>query len=118
MASSVLTNCKLYVGEYDLSGFSNQLSLTQEYEEVECTVFGNAARWYLPGLPTVSFEHQGYWSADGTDDPDDAVADKMAEASVPIMVCPTVFCCIPPPVGAGAALPAPPSAGPSHQQTT
>lgn len=86
---SILKNCKLYLDKYDLSGMSNALSLTQEYDEVECTAFGNTCRYGVPGLVRVSFEHQGYFASDGTDEPDDAIAAKFITANVPMMVCPT-----------------------------
>ncbi len=87
----ILKNCKLYLAQWDLSGISNQLALTHEYEEVEVPVFGDSARHGIPGLAKTAFEHQGYWAVNstGTDAPDDAMAAKFATASVPMMVCPT-----------------------------
>lgn len=85
----ILKNCKLYLAQFDLSGMTNSLSLTQEYDEVDCTAFGDTCRHGVPGLAKISFEHQGYFEADGTDEPDDAMAAKFATASVPMMVCPT-----------------------------
>jgi hypothetical protein len=87
----ILRDCKLYLDQWDLSGISNQLSLSQEFDEVECLAFGDTCRHGIPGLAKVSFEHQGYWAVNstGTDAPDDAVAANLAVASVPMMVCPT-----------------------------
>lgn len=88
---SVLKNCKLYLDGWDLSGTSNALSLTREVDEVECTVWGDAAHRYMPGLEHVKFEHQGYASSTGTVtlDQEDVMYAKLATASVPMMVCPT-----------------------------
>jgi hypothetical protein len=88
---SILKNCKFYLDKYDLSGFSNSLLLEQEYDEVDCTAFGDTARNGIPGLVRVSFDHQGHFAADATaaDGSDDAMAAKIATANVPMMVCPT-----------------------------
>ncbi len=90
-APSVLKNCKLYIGEFDLSGLSNSLRLTDEIEAKEYRVFGNATPCYIPGLATISFEHRGYWAADGTNlnASDEAISSRLAVQSVPMMVCPT-----------------------------
>lgn len=89
MATSVLKNCKLYLHGYDLSGSANSLKLTHEVAEVDATVFGSAARFSIPGLETVTYEHQGFASSSGGNDQEDVMYDKMGDASVPMMVCPT-----------------------------
>ena len=86
---SILKNCKFYLDGYDFSGSSNALSLTREVDEVECTVWGDAAHRFMPGLEHVKFEHQGYASSDGTSDQEDIMYAKLSTASVPMMVCPT-----------------------------
>lgn len=86
---SVLRNCKFYLNGYDFSGSMNTLSIKREVDAVEYRVMGNATPVYLPGLEHVTFEHQGYASSDGSTDQEDIMYDKLSDASVPMMICPT-----------------------------
>ncbi len=90
-APSILKSCKLYLGGYDLSGLSNSLSLSQEFDEVDCTAFGDTCRHGMPGLAKISFEHQGYFATDGTNlnGSDEASSAAVGVTGVPMMVCPT-----------------------------
>lgn len=61
MPSVVLTNCKIMLGGYDLSGFHNSLNLEYAAEMLDDTVFGTSGtRSNKPGLKTVSFTGNGF----------------------------------------------------------
>lgn len=88
MATQVLTNCKLYVAGFDLSGDMNALGLTYAAELQDTTTFGQDTRVRAGGLKTIIAEHQGLWSA-GTGEPDTVLFDRIGTANVPMTICPT-----------------------------
>lgn len=68
-----LNDCKIYLEDYDLSGFSNRLELARSVEVPDFTVFGDTNRKTLAGgLETVRFTGGGYASLQ-----DDAVEHKL-----------------------------------------
>lgn len=85
---SVLKDCKVYFGGYDISGVTNALTLTREVDEVEYRAFGNACPVYLPGLETVRYELEGFASSDGTSDQEDGMYANLSTLSLPFMACP------------------------------
>lgn len=61
MAHLVLTSCRWYVNQYDLSGEANQHILAVTQEVVEHTTFGSGGvREYLPGLKTATHTHAAF----------------------------------------------------------
>lgn len=88
MATQTLTNCKLYVAGFDLSGDMNALSLTYAAELQDATTFGQDTRIRKGSLRTIVAEHQGLWSA-GTGEPDDVLFSRIGTSNVPISLCPT-----------------------------
>ncbi len=66
MAASVLTNCKLYVGGYDLSGYANRLGIELVADAVEATTFGQSWKVRRAGIKTARFTFGGYFEADAT----------------------------------------------------
>ena len=87
MATQVLTDPKLYMGEYDISGDLHQLSLTYSAELLDVTTFGQTTRIRKGGLKTVGLSMEGYWSG-GDDLVDDALFSKIAVRNVPITIAP------------------------------
>ncbi|TXH10899.1 MAG: hypothetical protein E6R03_14880 [Hyphomicrobiaceae bacterium] len=66
--SVVLTDCKIFLGGYDLSGHHNQLELNYAAEMLDDTVFGTSGtRSSKPGLKTVEYSGTIFWdeSIDG-----------------------------------------------------
>lgn len=87
MATQVLTDPKLYVGEYDLSGDLNAVALNYAAEMLDATAFGQTTRIHKGGLKTVGLSGEGFWSG-GSDLVDDALFAKIGVADVPVTVVP------------------------------
>ena len=87
MATQVLSDAKIYVGEHDLSGDHNAVALDYSAELLDDTVFGDATRSKKGGLKVVGFSGEGLWSG-GADLVDDALFANIAVADVPITVVP------------------------------
>jgi hypothetical protein len=85
----VLKDAKIYVDGYDVSGSSNQVSITHEYTEVPIKVFGADVHYALPGKPKFSLEYAGLACSDGTDEVEDVLEAKYGTANVPVSVGPT-----------------------------
>ena len=87
MATQVLTNTKLYLAEFDLSGDHNALALNYSAEMQDSTVFGNAARNRAGGLKVVSFSGEGFWSG-GDGLVDEVLYGKIGVADAPCTIAP------------------------------
>lgn len=62
MAGVILTDCKIFLGPYDLSGFHNQIELQYEAEMLDDTVFGTSGtRSFKPGLKRVEANGNVFW---------------------------------------------------------
>lgn len=66
MASQVLTNTKVWVDQYDVSGQLNAVAVEYGVDALDDTTFGDDTRSNNGGLKTTSMSHEGYWAA-GTD---------------------------------------------------
>lgn len=88
MSSSVLTDCKLYVAQFDLSGDMNALALSNAVELQDATTFGQTARVNKPGLHSIIANCEGLWDSDGTDEPDDVYFSRIGTANVPVTISP------------------------------
>lgn len=88
MASSVLTDCKLYVASFDMSGDMNALALTNSADMLDGTTFGATTRINKAGLKSIVAQHEGLWDSDGTDEPDDVFFSRIGTADVPVTICP------------------------------
>lgn len=89
MSSQVLTDAKLYVAGFDLSGDMNALALTYSADMLDGTTFGNDTRINKAGLKSIVAQHEGFWDSDGTDEPDDVFFSRIGTANVPVTICPT-----------------------------
>lgn len=87
MASQILTDAKVYAGQYDWSGDMNSIALEYAAEMKDCTVFGTTTRQYKGGLKTVRLGTSGFWSA-GTDEIDSEIFDRVGATAVPISITP------------------------------
>lgn len=87
MATQVLTDAKLYVGEYDLSGDHVSVALSYSAEMLDATTFGQTTRIHAGGLKNVSLSGEGFWNG-GDDELDDALFAKIGVADVPVTVVP------------------------------
>lgn len=68
MPGTVLTDCKIFMGGYNLSGFHNSVNLEGGVEILDDTRFGTAGtRSNTPGLRKFSYTGNGFW--DDTMDP-------------------------------------------------
>ena len=84
----VLTNAKIYLEGYDLTGAMNQLDLARSVDVPDRTVFGDSNRRTLAGgLETARFSGGGY--ADLTDDTDMHILEGNFGADATLTVCPT-----------------------------
>jgi hypothetical protein len=62
MPTIILTDCRVAIGGYDLSGIHHSLNLEFGAEMLDDTVFGTSGtRSNRPGLQTVSFTGNGFW---------------------------------------------------------
>lgn len=66
MATEVLTDCKIYFEELDLSGAENTIALEHEGEALDDTVFGDTTRSAIGGLLSLGCVGSGF--VDLTDD--------------------------------------------------
>lgn len=83
----VLKSAKVYVAEYDFSSYTNQVSLSYEYPEVECTAFGDTCRDYLPGIPNLTIEWSGHAASDDTTPgSEDFLAADIGTSDIPITI--------------------------------
>ena len=64
MAIMTLTNSKIWVGGYDLSGDLNQINLDYNVKLNDGTTFGSGGTVInVPGMPTFTFTGNGFWQA-------------------------------------------------------
>lgn len=62
MPGIILTDCKILLGGYNLSGYHNSINLEHGAEMLDDTVFGTSGtRSNKPGMKTVSVSGNGFW---------------------------------------------------------
>jgi hypothetical protein len=92
MASQVLTNVKTYLGEYDITGFTNAVMLDYAAAALDDTRMGQTTQVNKGGVKTVTFQIGGF--ADPASAGMDAIAfGKIGTSNIPLT-------CVP--VGGGA----------------
>jgi hypothetical protein len=89
MATQTLTNCKIYVAGFDLSGDLNAVALDYGADMLDGTTFGQTTRINVGGLKTTVAKCEGLYDVDGTDEPDDVIYSRIGTANVPVSICPT-----------------------------
>lgn len=88
MATLTLTDSKLYVAGFDVSGDMSALSLAYSADALDATTFGNATRISTAGLKSIVAQHEGFWNSDGTDQADDVFFSRIGTQNVPVSICP------------------------------
>lgn len=83
----VLTNAKIFLAGYELSGDLNQISLEYAAESLDATVFGNASRVRQGGLKTSRASARGFWQA-GSNAVDPVLFDTIALADAVLVAFP------------------------------
>ena len=86
--STVLKDCRVYSGGYDLSGSTNSASLTYAFDELDATMFTAATRFSKPGLAKLSFDMSGLTYSDGSDEPEDVFYSSLGSTSNPLTIAP------------------------------
>lgn len=61
--SHVLKNAKVFMGAYDLTGYSNNVALNYGVEALDDTTLGSDTRTQTAGLKTVSAGVDGFWDS-------------------------------------------------------
>lgn len=90
MALQVLTNAKILAGQADLTGWSNKVTLDASAEELDATTFAsNGWKELRGGLPSASFDVEGFWEAGGVGYPDDRMFTDLGVAGVVMTTSPT-----------------------------
>lgn len=80
----ILTNAKIYLAGYDLTGDFNQVALAFAAEELDDTAFGDTTRSRTGGLKTAAVEGSGFWN--GGADVDKQIFDRIGTADVPMLI--------------------------------
>jgi len=87
MASLVLTNVKTYLGEYDISGYSNSVMLDYAAAALKDTRMGHETEINKGGAKSVNFQIGGF--ADPATDGMEAIAfNKIGTANIPLTCSP------------------------------
>ena len=77
-------NTAVYIDEFDLTSYFNDVSTTQENDVVESTAFGDTNKTYLTGLRNGTLSLNGMWAAD-TDGSDEELVALLGNATSPII---------------------------------
>jgi hypothetical protein len=88
MASYVLTNARLWVAQFDLSGDLNAIALASGADAKDATTFGVGSRVRRGGIKTVDLQCEGYYQA-GTDLVDDVLFARIGTPTLPVACAPT-----------------------------
>lgn len=56
---------KILVDQFDFSGDTNGVSIEAQVKQIDYAVLQNCQQLRIPGNPSASFEHNGYWSGIG-----------------------------------------------------
>lgn len=65
---TVLLDCQIFAGGYDLTGTTNKVGLTEASDELDATTFGsNGFRERLGGIMTTDVTHEGFMAVPSPD---------------------------------------------------
>lgn len=78
MTEQVLTNAKVIIDGFDMSGSMNAIALDYGAEIKDKTTFGDASRRKVAGLKSLTWNHEGYWRG-GDDDVDDVLFSRVGK---------------------------------------
>ena len=90
VSPQVLTDCRIYLAGTDLTGFSNKVDFSEEFEDLDKTTFGSGgAHERVGGLADVTATIEGLWQAGDTSMPDDALWGELSGYQTALTVVPT-----------------------------
>lgn len=90
MTSFALTDATIWIGGYDFTGDSNELSLEISADELECTVFGGGGyKSRAAGLRNTEMSVGGYWQSATTDAVDPQVFPNLGTVDRVVTLAPT-----------------------------
>lgn len=81
-----ITDAKIYLSGYDLSGSSNSVSIAYEFPGIEVTSFGSDCHYKIPGIPDLNIEAGGFAMTDGTDESEDVIEALLGTANTPVSI--------------------------------
>mgnify|MGYP001571894393 CR=1 FL=1 len=85
MGTEVFRDAKVWLAQFNMTGYLNELELTHGVELQDNTVFGNTTRSMAPGLETLTFSLKGF--SDFTDDTqDEIVRTRVGTQSIPVTI--------------------------------
>ena len=87
MATQVYKDCKVYLGEKDISADLNNVAISDGAEMQDDTTMGDDTRSNKAGLKTVGVAIEGFVQAD-TDLVEDTIWDKFAAVDEVLTMCP------------------------------
>ena len=61
MAIGIFANKKIYVNGYDVSGYTNQLTMNMRNDLQDSTSLSDSGRVYTPGHNEIEFSAEGFW---------------------------------------------------------
>lgn len=85
MSIQVFKNNAVYFDGYDLTGYSNSLTIDQGAEAKDATVFGATTKTNVGGLKTAALGVQGFWNST----PDLGLMGALGVSGKLISACPT-----------------------------
>lgn len=89
MAAFSLQNARIFMAGADLTGYSNQIDLSAEVDDLDATTFASGGfKEHAPGLRDAKAQVQGFWDAGDLTKPDDNFFAALG-AAVPLSFCPT-----------------------------
>lgn len=93
MSFQVLTNCKIYLDAYDISGNSNKIDLKYGAESLDNTTFGSTYKSRQAGLCSADVQIDGFYEVDATSAAtykiDDIVDANFGVTGKLLTICPT-----------------------------
>lgn len=87
MATQVISNAKVWLGKYDLSGDINALAMRYGADMQDATTIGDTARVRRPGLKSFGLQLDGFVNL-GTGLADDALYGLVAANDTPVCIGP------------------------------
>ncbi len=90
MAVEKLYDGHIWLAQFNLSGYSNQVDVSYEAEALDGTVFGSETRLNYSGLKSWSMNASGFWEAGVTPGTtiDPNVFNMIGAAAIPLTVAP------------------------------
>lgn len=88
MPSLALTDCKVWLAGYDLSGQLNQAALDYAAEPLDATTFGQTTRINAAGLLTVNATVEGLWDSSSATAPDPVIQARIGQVDNPTVIAP------------------------------